>query len=275
MNRKRPDPASTLEEETMAKPAPPTPNPRKEKITSLFCRIKRNSHPFWLVPACLLIAILIFELIILLGETPKSAAFIALTGVAITAWIHFLLCRRIWERIFHPSRLVPACLLTMIAILELIVLRGEDPRITGFITVTGVAITAWVHFLHRREIWARALNQDVRTAVPGASLGKESGIDYLLDYLHIARAIRDRQIDRIIEARLASDERRREKEKVGSLNTVFLIRRIQLETKATHFVMAVYEKEALEALESAEKAGQKQTAREAGKREKRGITRKD
>lgn len=150
------------------------------------------------------------------------------------------------KHLFRPSWLVPTCLLLAIATSEIIVLRREDPRITEFITVTGVAIAVWVHFLHRRKIWEKALGRRSKAGASSACSSKEREIDYLLDYLHLDRAIQDRQIDRIIEARLASDERKKGEGMKGSILTVFDIREKQMEIKVESFLLPLARNMSLE-----------------------------
>lgn len=151
--------------------------------------------------------------------------------------------------IFRPSRIVPILLIIATLVFVFPVFApllgfqrfGEHFNIIGFVSVSGISITAWIHFFHRRKVWEDSLKDESRRlagfpTTPEAEFDAttcraraQREIAYVLDGLNLMRALRDRKRDKMIEA--ADPKRQRN-----------LITLEQERAKAANFLQETYRK---------------------------------
>lgn len=186
----------------------------------------------------------------------KTAIIIFL--LLVTGFIASTAKREKIQDLFFPSWLVPTVIIAVGIILETLILRG-DTKITEFLAVNALVISAWIHFLHRRKIWKRALQDDAKrrisnrvqfnphnstmTILPREDIppGRESQIDYLTDFLHLDNAIQDRKRDKSIETVVAKFSLHKDTEYKGtgddiSINLVLTIEKKQTRASAITFL---------------------------------------
>lgn len=111
--------------------------------------------------------------------------------------------------IFSPSRLAPFVPFlttagTLFIPFDLILgwhHLGEHLNVTGLISASGVTVAAWVRLFQRQEVWS-GLQELIEQKWPDAKkptwIRRE--VAYVYDYFHITRALRERKMDRTIEA---------------------------------------------------------------------------
>lgn len=128
----------------------------------------------------------------------------------------------------------------------------ESFNAAGFITTMGASVTVWVHFFVRRKIWKNSQKEVAREKAnlpyhPDAEFDKTNlsarirrEVAYLLDYLHIVRALNDKKCDKIIEAEKLSDKARSPELIPFETTIQDVITTAQEEEKAVNFLKESY-----------------------------------